>query len=770
MLYVSNKNYFYSLNTHFMKLKITLLISILFIYAGFAQVTNQGKPFSWKLRNQQTIAPIAMPSFNLKDLQREDAINDTGKDKPWRYGYEFMVDYSLANSGSWQTLPNGGRIWRIRFISAGAKTMNFLFSDFYMPQGATLYLYNNDHTDLLGAYDARQNNTERVLGTWLVKGEDIWIEYYEPAEKAGQGKLEIFKVVHGYRTQDDGYEKDPDDDLNSSGACNYDVDCFMADINGFKDINKKAVALIIVGNNSFCSGSLVNNTANDGMPYFLTANHCYSNPAQWSFRFNWISPNPVCASTENSTTNAPNYYQTMSGATLKARRTESDFCLVEITTDIPANWDLTFGGWDRATTAPTSSFGIHHPSGDIMKACRDFDSPTQEDYKWRVENWDLGVTEGGSSGSPLYDSNGRLRGQLHGGSSGCAGTVDNNGYDEYGRFDVSWDAGASPSARLKEWLDPANTGAMTLDYYPPQQIYSTDAQITIVQTGIAACATTFAPQIHIVNKGTQNLVSAQINYQLNGSALTSINWTGNLATGNSATVTLPALTAITGANVFTATLTQPNDVADEDPVDNTTTSNFNVLVYPVTNVTLTLVTDNYGDETSWQFTDASGTVLYSGGDYGNNQTTTQTFTLTNEGCYTFTISDEYGDGMCCEWGTGSYTLTTADGTTIAQGGDFGDTDVVNFALAAPLSSGSYALQQGMGIYPNPSSGVFNVTVPLGYDPHYKVYNLLGQEVTTGSISGGNGSINLGNAATGVYLLKVNDTASGATATFKLVKQ
>ncbi len=57
-----------------------------------------------------------------------------------------------------------------------------------------------------------------------------------------------------------------------------------------KDINKKAVALIVVNNSYWCSGSLVNNTSNDGTPYFLTANHCYSNPSQWAFMFNWISP------------------------------------------------------------------------------------------------------------------------------------------------------------------------------------------------------------------------------------------------------------------------------------------------------------------------------------------------------------------------------------------------------------------------------------------------------------------------------------------------
>jgi hypothetical protein len=273
---------------------------------------------------------------------------------------EIVVDYNLTNSGSWTTLENGDRIWRIRFQSKGAKTMNFIFSDFYMPEGATLYLYNNSRTDLLGAYDSKQNNEQRVLGTWLVSGADIYLEYYEPKSQINKGKLELFKVVHGYRTSDENL-KGVDDGLNAAGKCNYDVDCVMGSIDTLKDINKKSVGLMITNNNSFCTGALINNTSNNGTPYFLTANHCYSNPATWSFRFKWISPNPVCAQNLPSTNTTT--YLTISGATLKARRAASDFCLVQINNPIPSTWELTWAGWDRSTTAPPSVFGIHHPTG-----------------------------------------------------------------------------------------------------------------------------------------------------------------------------------------------------------------------------------------------------------------------------------------------------------------------------------------------------------------------------------------------------------------------
>lgn len=456
-----------------MKLKITFLL-LLFISMGYSQVTNEGKPKSWRISDIKRVEPIVMKGFDLATLQKEDEANDARKDRPWRYGFEFLVDNNLQNSGSWHTLPNGDRVWRIRYVSAGAKTLNFLFSDFYMPKGANVYLYNNERTDLLGAYDAAQNNEKRVLGTWLVTGQDIWIEYYEPKAVKGQGKLEIFKVVHGYRTIGNQF-KTPDGALNFSGDCNYDVDCFMDGINDVKNISKKAVGVVLVDNSSFCTGALVNNTAKDGTPYFLTADHCTKDwsgndvdVSQWAFLFNWISPNPVCAEATNSTNNAPNFYQTISGAALRAKREETDFCLLEITSEIPQNWDVVFSGWNRSETPAASTYGIHHPSGDIMKVSRDFDPPVIDNsegtFMWMVEDWDLGVTEGGSSGSPLFDNNGRIIGQLLGGSSECNGLVTNHGFDVYGRFGISWNAGSSASTRLKDWLDPNNSNPVTLDY------------------------------------------------------------------------------------------------------------------------------------------------------------------------------------------------------------------------------------------------------------------------------------------------------------------
>lgn len=753
-----------------MKLRFTLLL-LFFVGIGYSQVTNEGKPYSWKLQDNEEVMPIEMPGFDLKALQDEDLANAGKKDMPWRFGYEFIVDHNLNNSGKWTDLPNGDRVWRIRYKSDGAKTMNFLFSDFYMPEGAKVYLYNNDRSDLLGAYDSQQNNDERVLGTWLVTGEDIWIEYFEPADKAGQGKLEIFKVVHGYRTVTFSTNKDAGDGLNTSGNCNYDVNCPIPAIDNLKNVNKKAVALIIANNSSFCTGALINNTNNDGTPYFLTANHCYSNPSQWAFRFNWISPNPVCSGSANSTQNN-NYYQTVSGATLKARREQSDFCLVQITANMPSSWDLIWAGWNRSETAPSSTFGIHHPSGDIMKVCRDLNPPTLDnsggENVWVVNDWDLGVTEGGSSGSPLFDNNGRIIGQLWGGAADCVGNNDNGLWDEYGRFGVSWGAGSSAGSRLRDWLDPTNSNQMILNPYPPQQVLALNAKVSIEDVNQSQCSSFVTPVIKLTNAGSQTLTSAVITYSVNGGTPSVYNWTGSLVTNASANVSLPAIQTAANENVLNVVVSAPNNGTDGFPGDNIANREFSVLVYDeVSDVILILNTDAFGYETSWTLTNQNGTVLYNGSGYGGNQMYFATFNLTEAGCYTFTINDTQGDGICCTSGNGSYELLI-NGNTMAMGGSFGSTQSVSFRLGGELSTEDY-LKSSLKIYPNPSSGVFTVAGSESAVT-YTLYNVLGQQIKSGKLDAGNTTLDISGSANGVYILSVEEAGTGAKANYKLIKE
>ncbi len=448
--------------------KITLLFLLFTITTTFGQVTNTGEPMSWKFDQLSPVIPVQMEPIDLALLESEDAFNDQRRDIPWRFGKELPVNLSTENSGVWDELENGDRIWRLNIISEGAKTLNFVFNDFYVPAGAKLYLYNDEKSDLLGAYTSSQNREDRQLGTWFVEGDNVWIEYYEPASQEGLGALQIAKVVHGYRSVS---QSAAERDLNDSGDCNQDVDCTVgADFDSLKEVLKRSVALFILGG-SVCSGTLINNTDNDNAPYFLTASHCDNgNTGGWAFRFNWVSPDPSCGTTTNSTDGTFN--QTASGATKLAQNQKSDFMLVNIDANLPTSWNLVWAGWNRSTTAvPDFTVGIHHPAGDIMKVCRDDQSPVRtainfeipNTFVWRVADWDLGVTEGGSSGSALFDQNGRIVGQLAGGAAACSGTNDNGQPDFYGRMDTSWDFGTTNTTRLSNWLDPQGTGATSTD-------------------------------------------------------------------------------------------------------------------------------------------------------------------------------------------------------------------------------------------------------------------------------------------------------------------
>ena len=239
--------------------------------------------------------------------------------------------------------------------------------------------------------------------------------------------------------------------------------------------NKKAVALLNLGNGLLCSAVLLNNAASDKTPYLLTANHCLtaSDPTLWSVRFNWTSPNPQCGTGLESTNRANNY--TLSGASLRANNAASDFALVELNQPIPQNWDVAFAGWDRSDVIPEYTVGIHHPKGDIMKVCQDLDAPAHDVANntevWLIKGasagsgngWEIGTTEEGSSGSPLFNNEGKLIGQLYGGTSNCEGTSTNGEFDVYGRFAVSWEYGSTAQTRLKEWLDPFNTQAVEVE-------------------------------------------------------------------------------------------------------------------------------------------------------------------------------------------------------------------------------------------------------------------------------------------------------------------
>jgi hypothetical protein len=766
------------------KLPYLLLFASLMVFAQ--QIPEDIKPPSWNLQNLPSVKPYKLPSFDLQKLQNEDKVNDKDKSKPWRFGHDLYVDHDFNEVGAWTTLENGDRIWRMSYTSEGAYTLNFMFDVFKIPEGATLYVYNNEKTDLLRPFTHHNNNPEEILGTWLVEGNQAWIEYYQPANVTGIAKITVGSVVHGYRTAE-SYQKA----LNDSGACNQDVDCDITppsdpfNLDTAKENVKKAAAMLVQGG-GFCSGTLVNNTNNDGTPYFMTANHCGSSVGFWAFRFNWRSPNPSCSTFTLSTNGS--FDQTVSGAVSRASSSQSDMRLVEITdaSFFNNNPDVVWSGWNRSTTAvPAVNFGIHHPSGDIQKVCREDDGAYRavvpfngnpNTQMWYIDEWELGVTEPGSSGSGLFNETGHLIGVLSGGAAACIGTSNNGAFDYYGRFDVAWDFGSSQSSRLREWLDPSNSGIVVLDQYPALETFDVDARVSAGPNNSAElCGEDFAPQVTILNSGTLNLTSADIDYYLDSEPIATVNWTGNLSTSQSETVASPVYSNLSsGSHSFTIEVSNPNGTTDQNTSNDTFVFNFEVSpTYATSQVVFNILTDDYGDETSWQLTNSSGAVVISGPStpYANATSYQETLTIPAfDGCYTFTISDDFDDGICCGFGIGSYNLEDENGTVIISGGDFGSSESVTFNVQDPLSVDEFDLESLIGFYPNPVSDKLNISLnSINQDLDYEIFNTIGQIVSKGNLTSNRvHTIDMMQYQSGIYFIKLSTASFSMTR--KVIKE
>ncbi|WP_400078662.1 T9SS type A sorting domain-containing protein [Winogradskyella sp. R77965] len=765
-----------------MKLNL-FYVMIMFAALSFAQeMPDEVKPPSWALNNLTYVKPHKLASFDLKNLHDEDKINDKDKSKPWRFGHDIYVDHDFNEVGKWTTLENGDRIWRMAYTSNNAYTLNFMFDVFKIPVGAKLYVYNDDKSELLRPFTHHNNNPEEVLGTWFVEGDKAWIEYYQPANVIGEAKIVVGSVIHGYRTAET-YQKA----LNESGACNQDVDCDITPANDpfgldtVKENVKKANAMITVnGGTGICSGTLINNTNNDGTPYFMTANHCSGGEAGWAFRFNWRSPNPSCSTNINSTDGAFN--QTVSGSIVRASSSQSDMELVEITDAnfFNNNPDVVWAGWNRSKTdVPTVNFGIHHPSGDIQKVCREDDGAfravvdfngNSNTQMWYIDEWELGVTEPGSSGSALYNEIGQLIGVLSGGLAACSGTSNNGQYDFYGRFGVAWDFGNSPSSRLKEWLDPSDSGLEVIDQFPPLETFDIDARVSAGSNSAQICGVDFSPQVTLLNPGNLNLTSADVSYNLDSGANTTVNWTGNLANNESEVVATPSYSNLSpGSHTFTVSVFNPNNATDENTTNDVFVFSFDVSTsYATSQVVFNITTDNYGDETTWELRDSSDNVISSGPStpYANATSYQEVINIpvVSDDCYAFTIFDDRDDGICCGFGFGSYNVQDENGNIIITGGQFGSSESTLFSAQNPLSVNELSLESLIEFYPNPVRDNLSISLNnINENIDYQIFNTLGQSVSSGNLeSNKTHVIDMSLFQGGIYFVKLSSASRSIT--------
>lgn len=202
------------------------------------------------------------------------------------------------------------------------------------------------------------------------------------------------------------------------------------------------------------------------------------------------------------------------------------------------------------------------------------------------------------------------------------------------------------------------------------------------------CSDTFIASMVLRNQGTTTITSAVISYNIDGENNAVYNWEGILETNEEAIITLDEMTVDSGEHSFNGALTSVNGTTDEISNNDTFTREFNIVeFYNTTQVIVNVMTDDYGSETIWALLDSNENPIFSNIDlenpwgsefYGNNQLYTETIDIDPDQCYYFAIIDTEGDGICCEYGNGYFTVTTTDNTVIAEGGSFTDQVIVPF--------------------------------------------------------------------------------------------
>ncbi|MGO1002119.1 proprotein convertase P-domain-containing protein [Lysobacter sp. CA196] len=581
--------------------RLTASLALLALSIGSALAAPNLRPAAFdhaRLSRIDRVALRSMPAVDVAKLRAEDL--KRGRNEAPRFATALPVDMNTLNSGTWEDLDADHAVWRTRIESKNALTLNFHFDQFKLPAGARMLIYPADqapgsNASRVRSFTAADNNDFNELWTPVVIGDEAVIEVVVPRAKVGELKLHLAAVHHDYkglgRLARDAALEQP---TGVSGSCNIDVVC--PEGNGHRDVIRSVAAYSKQGT-MWCTGSLVNNTANDKKMYFLTANHCGMTTAAIasSMVVYWNYQNSTCRAPGSSSSGANgdgSLSQSQTGAVVRATNAASDFTLLELNTAANPAYNLFWAGWDRRDQNFAGATAIHHPNVAEKRISHSTTATQISGYNgasgsthlhvfWQANG---GVTEPGSSGSPVYSPEKRVLGQLHGGPSSCSATgADRSDY--YGRVFTSWTGGGSAATRLSNWLDASGTGAQFID--------GIDSSGTPTNT---------PPVANFSSTASGLTVSFTDSSSDSDGTIASRSW--NFGDGTSSTATNPSKT-YTAAGTYTVTLT----VTDDDGATHTKTASVTVGTggaQTYTNGTDVAIADNATVESSIVVSGRSG--------------------------------------------------------------------------------------------------------------------------------------------------------------------
>jgi PKD repeat protein len=437
-----------SFSLYFLRILTIFLFSV--TSHSFCQISIPGTPESFRFSQKKNIVlpKKSLRNIDIDSLLKED--HDMGISN--RYGVVQDLNINLRDSSVKTEIPGKGYIWQYELGTEKAFSLGILFNSFHLPAGASVFIYTPDHNQVLGAFTGINNNPLTMLAIAELKDHTAIIEYFEPYIPEFPGEIVLGSVSLAYRDIIGIIAAEGRVGINCPQGENWQDDKHAVCRMTFRD----------VGGAYYCTGFMVNNAREDLTPYFMTANHCISttySASTLTAYFNY--ENSGCNTTDASAV------QVLSGSTLIANNAYSDFTLLLLNNVPPKNYRPFLAGWDASGRIPMSGVGIHHPSG--TPKCISTDNAPLVLYDGEIlwENnivtkpythWEAkfssGTTEVGSSGSPVFDDNHRIVGQLHG---------RDNATSLYGAFHVSWNHNENNSTQLRHWLDPDNSGILAME-------------------------------------------------------------------------------------------------------------------------------------------------------------------------------------------------------------------------------------------------------------------------------------------------------------------
>ena len=428
-------------------------------------------------------ARVVLPALDQAKVAFEDS-QSPSKSERYRYAVTHVMQDNQAkklslDGGVWSTSKEGKLVWRAQISATAAKTIDIQFEPFRLPHSATLTV-SGDSQFISGQWQPAQfltfsdqhNNPAESLPTAALMGDTITVELTVEANEREFVRLGVKSVNQGYR----GFEFSTSGAVPKAGGCNVDAICPQG--NAYRD-QIRSVARYSVGG-GLCTGTLINNTAQNRSPIFLTARHCLDSQSEANtvvVFYNYQSSICRALSGGEISSPSPSGLPTQSGAQLLASSGRSDVTLLRLNGTVPAAANAFWAGWDRRDAAPASAVGIHHPAGDEKRISLENNPITITNRTFNVgsillspgtglevANWDSGTTEQGSSGSALFTQDTkRIVGTLSGGSAQCSGTANNGQSDTYGRLFTGWEGEGGSTSRLRDHLDPNSISAQTLD-------------------------------------------------------------------------------------------------------------------------------------------------------------------------------------------------------------------------------------------------------------------------------------------------------------------